>query len=82
MDFARLRDAQGYVLAGFKEDGLTPAGRSWQDWGGEAALVLLLEQMATGRYGRRAWAAGYGAGRCGSERRDRQSVLRGLLDAT
>jgi hypothetical protein len=48
VEFDHLRDAEGYVVAGLEADGRTPVGRSWRDWGGEAAVVLLLEQMATG----------------------------------
>jgi hypothetical protein len=48
VDFDHLRDAEGHVLAGLQADGRTPSVDSWRDWGGEAALVLLLEQMATG----------------------------------
>jgi hypothetical protein len=48
VEFDRLRDAEGYVLTGLEADGRTPSGSSWRQWGGEATLVLLLEQMATG----------------------------------
>jgi hypothetical protein len=47
IDFDGLRDAEGHVLAGLQADGLTPLSQSWSRWGAEAALVLLLEQMAT-----------------------------------
>jgi hypothetical protein len=47
MDFDGLRDAEGYVLVGLEDDGHTPLPGSWRDWGGEAVLVLLLEQMST-----------------------------------
>ncbi len=48
VEFDRLRDADGYVLTGLEADGRTPSGSSWREWGGEATLVLLLEQMAAG----------------------------------
>lgn len=49
IDFEHLHDAEGYVLTGLEADGRTPVALSWRDWGGEAALVMLLEYMATGR---------------------------------
>jgi hypothetical protein len=48
IDFKHLRDAEGYVVVGLDPDGRTPTALSWRDWGGEAALVTLLEHMATG----------------------------------
>ena len=48
IEFDQLRDVEGYVLQGLKADGRTPLGTSWRDWGGETALVLLLESMALG----------------------------------
>jgi hypothetical protein len=48
IDFAGLRDAKGRILHGLKEDGVTQLGWTWGDWGGETALVLLLERMAAG----------------------------------
>ncbi len=48
IDFDQLRDADGYVLRALAADGQTPVGRAWREWGGEAALVLLLEHMVTG----------------------------------
>jgi hypothetical protein len=48
IDFQTLHDDQGYVRHGFKTDGRTLLSSRWADWGGETALVLLLQQM-TGR---------------------------------
>src|SRR5439155_18634142 len=46
ISFERLRDPEGWISHGLREDGRTPLGWSWTDWGGEAALVLLLERLA------------------------------------
>ena len=48
IEFDRLHDRQGYVVKGLAGDGKTPLAASWRDWGGETALVLLLECMAAG----------------------------------
>jgi hypothetical protein len=48
-EFDQLRDRDGYVIQGLGDDGRTPLPLSWRDWGGETALVLLLEHMATGK---------------------------------
>ena len=48
IQFDQLRDAEGFVIHGLKDDGRTPLSSSWRDWGGETALVLLLERMAAG----------------------------------
>ncbi|MBC8127526.1 MAG: hypothetical protein H8M99_10345 [Gloeobacteraceae cyanobacterium ES-bin-144] len=47
LDFKHLHDAEGYVFHGLKEDG-TPLSGSWRDWGGETALVLMLERAVVG----------------------------------
>ncbi|MEZ0275269.1 MAG: hypothetical protein ACAH88_10215, partial [Roseimicrobium sp.] len=47
LDFAQLRDAEGYVFHGLKEDG-TPLPAAWRDWGGETALVLLMQRAVSG----------------------------------
>jgi hypothetical protein len=48
-DDNKLRDADGWVCHGFREDGRTQLrGCVWRDWGGETALVLLLGRMAAG----------------------------------
>lgn len=46
IDFAGLRDAEGFILHGVRNDGKTPLESAWHDWGGETALVLLLARMA------------------------------------
>ena len=48
IDFSRLRDSEEYVAKGLSEDGKTLLDGRWCDWGGETALVMLLESMATG----------------------------------
>ncbi|NLE11497.1 MAG: hypothetical protein GX630_08295 [Actinobacteria bacterium] len=48
IEFDELRDSQGYILHGLLDDGVTPATVSWREWGGETALVLLLEHMVLG----------------------------------
>ena len=48
IDFGPLRDGEGHVLHGVRADGRTPIPHAWRGWGGEAALVLLLERMAAG----------------------------------
>jgi hypothetical protein len=45
--FDELHSREGYVLHGLKDDGQTALASDWRDWGGETALVLLLERMAT-----------------------------------
>ena len=47
LDFKNLRDAEGYIFHGLKEDG-TPLAGTWRDWGGETALVLLLQRAVDG----------------------------------
>jgi hypothetical protein len=46
IDFSELRDAEGFVIHGLKDDGRTKLQSVWRDWGGETALVLLLQRMA------------------------------------
>jgi hypothetical protein len=48
IEFDQLRDAEGYVLHGLREDGRTPLRSAWRGWGGESALVVLLEHVARG----------------------------------
>jgi hypothetical protein len=48
IDFDQFRDSEGYVLHGVKDDGQTSLAAPWREWGGETALVLLLERMAMG----------------------------------
>lgn len=42
-----LRNADGYVLHGLRENGEVLASY-WKDWGGETALVLILQRIAAG----------------------------------
>ncbi|MBN1321818.1 MAG: hypothetical protein JXA87_13380 [Thermoleophilia bacterium] len=49
IEFDQLRDGEGHLIGGIKDDGRTPLVSAWREWGGETALVLLLEQMATGK---------------------------------
>jgi hypothetical protein len=44
--FDRFRDSEGMILHGLREDGQTSLGWSWGDWGGEQALVVLLERLS------------------------------------
>ena len=48
LKFDRLRGPDGYLRMGFKADGRTPLASTWSEWGGEAALVVLIEQLANG----------------------------------
>lgn len=45
VDFARLRLPGGEVSHGLKEDGRTLLPHGWKDWGGETALVMMLQNM-------------------------------------
>ena len=47
IDMSRLRDADGYVLHGLANDG-RPLPSIWRDWGGETALVLMMQRIAAG----------------------------------
>ena len=42
-----LRDADGYVIHGLRNDG-SPLASIWRDWGGETALVLMMQRIAAG----------------------------------
>lgn len=46
IDFAALTRPSGHVGHGLMEDGKTPLTSGWRDWGGETALVMLLQRMA------------------------------------
>jgi hypothetical protein len=46
--FETLRDADGWINHGFREDGETLLRGVWNGWGGETAMTLLAEQMALG----------------------------------
>lgn len=45
IDFKALRLPDGTLSHGLKEDGTTPIPHGWHDWGGETALVMMLEHM-------------------------------------
>jgi hypothetical protein len=47
IDFGPLRDDDGYVSHGYRDDGTTRIPFIWRDWGGETALVLLLQRIAS-----------------------------------
>jgi hypothetical protein len=47
LDFKRLRNPQGHIVHGLQEDG-SPLSAAWHDWGGETALVLLLQCAVAG----------------------------------
>jgi hypothetical protein len=47
LDFTKLRDSQQRIIHGLQED-RTPLPYSWYDWGGETALVLLMQAVAAG----------------------------------
>ncbi len=48
IEFDELTDDEGYILHGVRHDGSTLLTHSWRGWGGETALVLLLDRMARG----------------------------------
>lgn len=43
IDFQALRLPSGHVSHGMKDDGKTLLQHGWRDWGGETALIMLLE---------------------------------------
>lgn len=45
IDFKALRLPNGTVSHGLREDGSTIIPHGWNDWGGETALVMMLEHM-------------------------------------
>jgi hypothetical protein len=49
LDFDLVTSSDGWIGHGFATDGTTPLASQWRDWGGETALVLLLEAMVPGR---------------------------------
>jgi hypothetical protein len=49
LDFDLASTADGWIGHGFATDGTTPLASQWRDWGGETALVLMLEAMVGGR---------------------------------
>lgn len=49
IDFASLRNPEGFVSHGELENEASPLPSVWADWGGETALVLLLQAIAEPR---------------------------------
>ena len=49
VDFQALRLTSGHLSHGLKDDGETLLQHGWRDWGGETALVMLLERMVKPR---------------------------------
>ena len=47
LDMTALRDAEGFVLHGLRNDG-SSLPSVWRDWGGETALVLMMQRVAAG----------------------------------
>ena len=45
IDFAKLRLPGGEISHGVKEDGKTLLSHGWKDWGGETALVMMLQNI-------------------------------------
>jgi hypothetical protein len=45
IDFPKLRLPAGEVSHGIEEDGRTLLTHGWSDWGGESALVMMLQNM-------------------------------------
>ena len=58
LNFDLVSDSEGWISHGFSQDGTTPLAAQWRDWGGETALVLAMEAMATGREPRGRMEAG------------------------
>lgn len=52
LDFDAVTDDEGWIHHGFKDDGTTLLESRWKDWGGETALVLVLEGMVPDRTAR------------------------------
>lgn len=45
IDFAKLRLPDGVISHGLKDDGRTLLPHGWKDWGGETALVMMLQNI-------------------------------------
>lgn len=45
IDFDKLRLASGVITHGIQDDGRTLLTHGWKDWGGETALVMMLQNM-------------------------------------
>lgn len=48
VDMPALRNGDGYVIHGLQADG-EPIPHFWRDWGGETALVLMMQRIAGGK---------------------------------
>ncbi len=46
IDFTKLHLEDGSISHGLQSDGATPLPHGWTDWGGETALILLLQRLA------------------------------------
>jgi hypothetical protein len=46
IEFDLMRLPDGHLSHGFADDGVTLLPHGWQDWGGESALVMLMEGIA------------------------------------
>ena len=53
IDFAKLRLPGGEISHGMKDDGRTLLTHGWKDWGGETALVMMLQNIVDERAPRR-----------------------------
>jgi hypothetical protein len=51
IDFKSMRGPDGRISHGLRDDGQTPIPFYWGDWGGETALVMLLERLAQNSQG-------------------------------
>jgi len=49
IDFDALKESDGAVSHGYETDGVTLLSSAWRDWGGETALVMMLEAIANSR---------------------------------
>lgn len=45
VEYDAVTDPEGWIFHGFQDDGKTPLPATWQDWGGETALILAMEAM-------------------------------------
>lgn len=50
IDYDLLRLPDGHLSHGIADDGITLLPHGWQDWGGETALVMLMEGIANPRH--------------------------------
>jgi hypothetical protein len=49
VDYDAVTDPEGWIFHGFQDDGITLLPATWQDWGGETALILTMEAMMPNR---------------------------------